>query len=161
MGAKQKHNILSNELIRRMSNINKDGTDNKEKCRVVEEFTTEMKNSGWDREATREIVVSGLLGWTRKHDRREKDQLDFYRSAASTLSSRTRRKLTEKANWYKKSGSNDDDNNVTGDKNEHENTQKKRKRYDRTERPAKHEEKVTKVMISKESSMFPAHLEEY
>ena len=103
-----------------------------------------MKNSGWDREATREIVVSGLLGWTRKHDRREKDQLDFYRSAASTLSSRTRRKLTEKANWYKKSGSNDDDNNVTGDKNEHENTQKKRKRYDRTERPAKHEEKVTK-----------------
>ena len=99
MGAKQKHNILANELIRRMSNINKEGTDNMEKSRVVEEFTTEMKNSVWEREDTREIVVSGLLGWIRKHARREVDKLDFYRSAASTLSSRTRKKLTEKANW--------------------------------------------------------------
>ena len=41
-------------------------------------------------------------------------------------------------------GSNDHDNNVTGDKNEHENTQKNRKRYDESERPAKHEEKVSK-----------------
>ena len=45
MASKQKFNILSNELIRRLSNINKEGTELKEKKRVIEEFTKEMKNS--------------------------------------------------------------------------------------------------------------------
>ena len=94
MGTKQKYSILANELTRRMSNINREGTSHEEKTRVVEEFTKEMKNSGWSREETREIVVSGMLGWTRKHERREKENKEFYRSAASTLTIRTRKKQT-------------------------------------------------------------------
>ena len=101
MASKQKFSILSNELIRRMSNVNREGNNSEEKNRVVEEFIQEMKNSGWGWEETREIVVSGLLGWARKHKRRDDQGLDFYRSAGSTLNLRTRKKLTAKTNWYK------------------------------------------------------------
>ena len=101
MASKQKFNILSNELIRRLSNINKEGTELEEKKRVIEEFTKEMKSSGWERYDAREMVVSGILGWERKHQRRIDRNCDFYRSAASTLPGRCRKKLTEKTSWYK------------------------------------------------------------
>ena len=84
-----------------MSNVDMEGTDSVEKNRVVEELTQELKNSGWARKDAREMVVNGLLGWTRKHQRRADMNQDFYRSAASTLTMRTRKKLTEKSDWYK------------------------------------------------------------
>ena len=77
MASKQKFNILSNELIRRLSNINKEGTELKEKKRVIEEFTKEMKNSGWERYDTTEMIVSGIFGSERKHQRRVESNMDF------------------------------------------------------------------------------------
>ena len=52
---------------------------------VVEQFTKELKVSGYTRAEAKEIVVSGLIGWKRKMKRREGA---IYRSAKSTLASR-------------------------------------------------------------------------
>ena len=111
MSQKQKYNILANEMIRRLSNGDKEGTSQDEKNRVVEELTKEMKSSGWERNETREVIVSGILGWERKHERRKNEKTDFYRSAASTLSKRCRKKLTEKTSWYK--GKDDEEESET------------------------------------------------
>ena len=104
-----RYNILSNELVRRLSNMNKDGTTQEEKLEVVEHYIQQCKTSGYNRHETREGVVSGIKGWKRKHQRREKDNIDFYRGAKSTLAGRIRKKLTEKTTWYKQKRKRDDE----------------------------------------------------
>ena len=64
-----------------------------------------MKTSGYQRRKSREIIVSGVLGWLRKRRRREEQGLGFYRSAASTLSGRNRKILLDPVTWFRgKSG---------------------------------------------------------
>ena len=104
-----RYNILSNELVRRLSNMNKEGTTQEEKIEVVENYIQQCKTSGYNRHETREGVISGIKGWKRKHMRRERDQIDFYRGAKSTLAGRVRKKLTEKTSWYKKKRKRDDE----------------------------------------------------
>ena len=85
MGDKQRHSILANELIRRLSNTDHEENDIEETTRIIESFTQQLKSSGYNRKTAREIVVSGSLGWKRKIKRREQEGTDFYRSARSTL----------------------------------------------------------------------------
>ena len=47
-----------------------------------------LVTSGYDRKQTREAIVSGLRGWKSKVRRRQENGQEFYRSAASTLSTR-------------------------------------------------------------------------
>ena len=47
------------------------------------------------------MVVSGYVAWKRRAKRRQEDGEELYRSAASSLQTRTRRKLTDKEDWYK------------------------------------------------------------
>ena len=62
MAMSQKISILSNDLVRRLSNINVEKVEEEEKVRVVEHFITQLKTSGYDRKKAREIVVSGIVG---------------------------------------------------------------------------------------------------
>ena len=101
MSTRQKYTILANELCRRLSNCNMEGNPIEEKIRIIEEFTRQIKNSGFKRAEAREIVVSGIKGWKSKHARRKEDGMPFYRSAKSTLAKRYKKKLTEKSNWWK------------------------------------------------------------
>ena len=39
--------------------------------KVIEHFTSQLKNSDWGRKEAREIIVSGYAGWVRKRRRRE------------------------------------------------------------------------------------------
>ena len=71
MGEQQKASILSNELIRRLSNINYGFVEKDEITRVIEQFIRQMKNSGYGLKQTREITVCGLKGWQAKRRRRE------------------------------------------------------------------------------------------
>jgi hypothetical protein len=48
------------------------------------------------------MVVSGVLGWRRKIQRRKKEGTEFYRTAKSTLAGRCKKKLTEKSTWFKR-----------------------------------------------------------
>ena len=48
MSQKQKYNILSNGLMKRLDNVNKEETSNEEHFKLIEEMIQEMENSGWD-----------------------------------------------------------------------------------------------------------------
>lgn len=69
----QRFTILSNEIIRRLSNINFQEISTEEKIETIEKFIHQMKNSEYERKHVREAVVSGVLGWLRKIKRRKLD----------------------------------------------------------------------------------------
>ena len=100
MSEHQKISILSNEVIRRMSNISDDKPQS-ERTRVVDTFTGELKNSGYSRSKAREIVVCGLLGLERKRKRRKREGEPFHRAGKNTLNKRTVKKLNGKQSWFK------------------------------------------------------------
>ena len=60
-----------------------------------------MKNSGYSRHECREIVMSGVKSWLRRHQRRKQEGKGFYRGAASTLQGRMRKKLLDKTTWFR------------------------------------------------------------
>ena len=101
MSSQQKFSILGNELCRRMSNIQIEVIEHKEVLETVENFTKELKNSGYSFTQSREIVNSGLRGWKRKIMRRQKKNIPFYRPASSTVEERLKKDLLEKESWYK------------------------------------------------------------
>ena len=104
----QKMSILSNEVVRRLSNINHKRAPKEEIVKHMEVFITEMVTSGYGRGETREIVAAGMLGWQRKMKRREEEGR-IYRSARSTLPMRCRKKLLEKTSWYKQKRKREED----------------------------------------------------
>ena len=117
MADQQKYQILTNELIRRLSLIDIEHIDMKDILEVVEVFIQEMKSSEYKREKTREVVVGGIKGWKRKIQRRKDEGSDFYRHAKSTLKSRNYKKLMEKETWFKQKH---DEKKDTGDKSKDE-----------------------------------------
>ena len=70
MSEHQKMSILSNELVRRLSNIHKDVIAVEMEA-VIEQYTGQLKTSGCTRKQTKEIVVCGIVGWRRKLEMRE------------------------------------------------------------------------------------------
>ena len=62
MSDKQRHNILANELIRRLSNTNIEQPDIDETTNIIGIFTQQLKSSGYGRKTSREIVVAGTVG---------------------------------------------------------------------------------------------------
>ena len=75
----QKISILTNELIRRLSNISESLPDTV-RVKVIDKFTCQMKNSGYDRMEILEMVMSALRGFKRKVERRKEAGEEFYRS---------------------------------------------------------------------------------
>ena len=96
----QKYAILSNELMRRLSNIGSD-VPLDEKLQIIEKFIQEMKNSGYDIRSAGEAIISGLKGFKSRWKRRTKDGKNFYRTARETLPLRTHKKLLDSTSWYK------------------------------------------------------------
>jgi hypothetical protein len=80
----QKMSILSNELVRRLSNIHKEVVAVKIE-QVIEQYIGQLKASGYARKQAKEIVVCGVVGWRRKLERREKDGQKQYLDANDTL----------------------------------------------------------------------------
>ena len=74
MPIKQKMNILTNEIKRRLSNIKGECAEEKEVVKVMDQFTVQMKGSGYDRKRTKEVVEAGVLGWMRKRKKREEEE---------------------------------------------------------------------------------------
>ena len=102
-------------IMRRLSNLHwKIGIG--EKLKVVDKFTQQMR---YTRQQCRQAVVSGLLEFKRKVERKTKSGESMYRSAASTMGVRVRKKLLEKTSWYKdrrKSVNEDEDDRSVKDK---------------------------------------------
>ena len=75
--------------------------DQHEIIQVVEDYTLMLVTSGYERAQAREAIVSGLRGWKAKIKRRQESGQEFYRTSASTLSARNKKKLLSKTSWYK------------------------------------------------------------
>ena len=99
-GEQQKMDILSNELIRRMSNVC-DKVDITEKVEIIDHYSKQLKNSGYSWKQAKEIVECGLKGYLNKCERRKQEGKGFYRKAKQTISSRIRKKLLERTSWFK------------------------------------------------------------
>ena len=96
----QKFQILSNELVRRLSNIDI-SLPLEERIETTEQYTKELKTSGYSVKQAREIVCSGIRGWKAKHKKRKDNNIPFYRLAETTVELRMRKELLEKETWYK------------------------------------------------------------
>ena len=68
-GEQQKMDILSNELIRRLSNVC-GAVEFKETIGVIDHYSKQLKNSGYGWEQAREVVICGLKGYKNKCERR-------------------------------------------------------------------------------------------
>jgi hypothetical protein len=118
MGEHQKASILSNELVRRLSNINVGLVAMSEVIKVVEQFIQQLKNSGYSHKQSREFVICGIKGWKNKIKRREKERKGFYREGKTALKSRVSKKLLEKENWYRQERGKDLEDEEEKDKKE-------------------------------------------
>ena len=105
----QKIQILSNELTRRMSNVKIEDVGQEDKNKIVEEFTQELKCSGYTFTMAKTITQSGLKGWMTRRRNREKNGQEFYRTAKASAYSRERKKLLGKETWYKNCPETDDE----------------------------------------------------
>ena len=111
MSEQQKYSILSNELVRRLSNISHslpEELGKKEKLWVTDTMTRQMKSSGYKRSEIAEAMVSGVRGYLRKCERRKKNNMEFYRHGKDTLKIRVKKKLIEKTSWYKEQKKDED-----------------------------------------------------
>ena len=106
----QKFQILSNELCRRLSNIQIEQIEKKEVLQKIEQFIKELKNSGYRRKQSRELVIAGIKGWETKIKKRKRQGIPFYRPAQTTVETRLRKELLEKENWYKEKENKDPEN---------------------------------------------------
>ena len=66
MAQHQKYQILSNELTRRLSNIQLETIPHTEILEKIEQLTKELKNSGYNQHQSKEIVAAGIRGWQNK-----------------------------------------------------------------------------------------------
>ena len=72
MGHQQKFCILSNELCRRMSNIQISEVPHSEILEIIEQYIGELRNSGYSCKQAKEINNSGLKGWKIKSEKERK-----------------------------------------------------------------------------------------
>ena len=86
MTQRQKFCILSNELTRRLYNIDEEDEGfRKEKEDTIENFTKQLKYSGWERNEAIEMIKSGFIGGRRRRERRMKQGGRIYRNGKSSL----------------------------------------------------------------------------
>ena len=98
MSEKSKMSILSQDLIRRMQNTEETISETER----IEIIIDRLLVSGYSPDQTREIIESGLKGYSRKLSRSIRTGIPLHRPAASALQGRIKKNLTEKSSWYKK-----------------------------------------------------------
>ena len=100
MAEKSKISSLSQDLIRRLQNTNTEIGQGR-KNEIVENYIQKLRYSGYRKVQIREIIQSGLMGFLSKVRRCQEQGQGLHRSAASTLTSRYKKKILAKTNWYK------------------------------------------------------------
>merc|ERR1712208_18216 len=109
MSYHQKYQILSNEMCRRLSNIQIGAVEHPEVLNKIEQYIKEMKNSGYSKKQAREIICSGVRGWKSRINKRKREEIPLYRLAEETVEERLRKELTEKESWYKDKDTDEDE----------------------------------------------------
>ena len=93
----QKKASLCQEVVRRILNMSTDRTQ-EERNEVVENFCSKLEDSGYSRRQIKDIVESGLVGYSRRVSRQAGVR---HRKGESTKKSRIKKKFTGKKNWFK------------------------------------------------------------
>ena len=103
LGENQKIQILTQEMIRRLGNT-MEGLEDGLYCRIVDDFSQKLYNSGYGEEQIRRIIVAGIRGWGGKIARCKAEGRRVRRTAKDSLGRRTKTKLLGKSTWFKKQG---------------------------------------------------------
>ena len=100
LGENVKVASMTQNLVRRMLNTSED-VDFKERIKVIDEYSDQLRASGYSPEQAQRIVVAGLTGYERKLKKSTEEKIDLHRSAAGSLESRIKKKLLGRQTWYK------------------------------------------------------------
>ena len=101
MEENSKIKIISNDLIRRLSNT-KESLGEVERDKVVNGYGQKLLNSGYDITQTRSILIKGIKGYEGRKMRCSKEGRALRRTAQESRGMRNRKKLLAKVNWYRK-----------------------------------------------------------
>ena len=101
IGRQAMMSIMSNEMRRRLEVMDHE-LPTKEKIRVIDMYTAQLVNSGYNWKQIRDIVVSALLRFVRREKRKENEGRDRYYSGQQSLQKREMKKLTEKTTWFRR-----------------------------------------------------------
>ena len=100
MSSQSKFAINTNELRRRMEVLH-DSICMDERISIIDKYTQQLLNSGYNRNQIREIIVSAMKGFIRKEKERKDELKPKFRHGKTTVSIRNRKKLIEKVTWFK------------------------------------------------------------
>ena len=106
MSESAKISAMSQEVVRRMCNTS-DIVDQEMRDDIVDAFSAKLTRSGYSKQQVRTVIESGLKGYQNKLARCAKKGEMLHRPATSTATSRNRKKLLGKTNWFKKAESKD------------------------------------------------------
>ena len=101
MTTDQKFQILSNEFNRCVSNIQHSEIEKSEINEKWEQFTRELKSSGYNQKQAHEIVCNTVCGWRNRVRKRKRQNISFYRLAEETKEEQDEERdyWTEQENW--------------------------------------------------------------
>ena len=73
-----------------------------ERTKVVDQFSYQLRLSGYSVEQSRDIVKAGLTGYENLLERSRKEKKNLHRSAEEGQEERRKKKVLAKGNWFKK-----------------------------------------------------------
>ena len=91
---------LSQNMVRRMKNTSEDLPDS-ERVSIINEYSAQLRDSGYSVTQTRRIVSAGLTGYQRLVEKWKKGEAILHRSASEGFSARSKKKLLSPSNWFK------------------------------------------------------------
>ena len=101
MGESTKHQILSQEMIRRLMNTS-EGLPEEQLQEITDNYAVKLHNSGYNLEQIRRIILAGIKGYGAKKARCEKEGRSLRRTAGESQGARYKSKLLGKSTWFKK-----------------------------------------------------------
>ena len=100
MSNQSKFSINTNELRRRLEVLH-ETISIAERISIIDKYTQQLRNSGYDRNQISEMIISALKGYHRKENERKKDRKPKFRHGKDTVMTQNRKKLIENVTWFK------------------------------------------------------------
>ena len=98
---------MTSEVMRRMMHVSEE-LPILERVVVLDRLSQKLSNSGYDLKMIRKGLVGGLKGYERRVEQSRKDPGEtgyrpLHENAGVSFATRSRKKLTGKSNWFRKS----------------------------------------------------------
>ena len=100
-----KHQILSNDLIRRLGNTD-ENQGAEVMAKVIDNFGVKVLTSGYNITQARKITINGIRGWEKKRNLARQRGERIFRTAEESISGRVKKRTIGKTSWFRKRGKN-------------------------------------------------------